>query len=420
MEENYIDIRNTFKQVFEKKLGWGSIDEWTDKNFRRLSDEISEKHKITISHNTLKRFFNATPVKENYRPQRATEDTLAKHIGFKGWMDFVKKNQNNNIIDKEYFRPQNTIKWKKKNLIIGLIILTLFSFSLFIWYSSHNNIPDKLQYKISLSSQSYLINKPIKINYDFKSYTDDVLVFWDDRHKKVLPKRKNILYYTIRIPGYHYLYFETKGKVFDSIGVLIKTNPIKYGFSKNIGFYELPLSKLKGKSHFYLTDNELKEEVPAPYDQWLDLLIYKEFNISGDNFIFKTSVNNKNEYYCNDIRIDLRTKTNKHIIYFNSASCSPNIILQIGEKIIKGDIENLKALTIEPHTFYDVIIVNKDKQFNIYLNEYLIYSVIYQQDMGEIIGVKYSFKGNGEIKYYGFYDENDSAFYYEDFKYLNP
>ena len=44
-------------KLVEEKLGWKGHESWTDQDYRRLSDMISEKTEIQISHNTLKRLY---------------------------------------------------------------------------------------------------------------------------------------------------------------------------------------------------------------------------------------------------------------------------------------------------------------------------------------------------------------------------
>lgn len=73
-------------QLIEQRLGWGAIQDWTQKDFQALSDQISSQVNDYVSVTTLKRAFGRV----NYEglPQQGTLNALAKYIGYTNWSSF--------------------------------------------------------------------------------------------------------------------------------------------------------------------------------------------------------------------------------------------------------------------------------------------------------------------------------------------
>src|SRR5688572_2669935 len=76
----YLD--QCLKQI-ESKLGWGPHSEWTNYDFEKLSETISEETGVTLSLSTLKRLWGRVTYKNV--PALNTLNTLARFAGYDDW-----------------------------------------------------------------------------------------------------------------------------------------------------------------------------------------------------------------------------------------------------------------------------------------------------------------------------------------------
>ena len=77
-QNEFLDL-NTLKADIESYLGWGKINQWTNYDFERLSDQIEEKTSVRLSVSTLKRIFGKVQYQGD--PSQNTLNTLCKFIG---------------------------------------------------------------------------------------------------------------------------------------------------------------------------------------------------------------------------------------------------------------------------------------------------------------------------------------------------
>ncbi len=99
MEDSEI-LKHLLEEVVEK-VELGELETWTDKNYRKLSEIISESSGINVSHNTLKRLFGKSKTGANYSPQEATKDALARYLDHKDWYEYTKSKRQQSSPKKE-------------------------------------------------------------------------------------------------------------------------------------------------------------------------------------------------------------------------------------------------------------------------------------------------------------------------------
>ena len=71
----------------EARLGWGSGQNWSNKDFEELSERILTDTKKQLSVTTLKRIWGRAERIAN--PSSATLDILAQFLGYESWRDFL-------------------------------------------------------------------------------------------------------------------------------------------------------------------------------------------------------------------------------------------------------------------------------------------------------------------------------------------
>lgn len=75
-------------------MNWGDRNDWTNREYKKLSEQIAGASGILLSTNTLKRVFGKIKLTtERYNPQEETKNALVIFIGYQHWDDFVRQNQ---------------------------------------------------------------------------------------------------------------------------------------------------------------------------------------------------------------------------------------------------------------------------------------------------------------------------------------
>ncbi|HZF66020.1 MAG TPA: hypothetical protein VEZ55_16115, partial [Chitinophagaceae bacterium] len=70
----------------EESLAWGSSENWQNKDYELLSEQILDKKGIALSVSTLKRLWRK--VKYDSTPNSSTLNALARFAGFESWRNF--------------------------------------------------------------------------------------------------------------------------------------------------------------------------------------------------------------------------------------------------------------------------------------------------------------------------------------------
>lgn len=98
-DQYYLDI---LRNLVVEKAGMGEPTSWTQTDILLLIEAVEEASKITLSVNTVKRFFGLLKVSDDYLPQRDTRDAFAKYVGHaNGWKDLVVVFADNKTTNKE-------------------------------------------------------------------------------------------------------------------------------------------------------------------------------------------------------------------------------------------------------------------------------------------------------------------------------
>jgi hypothetical protein len=82
MEER-LYLEQILKEIIDR-LAWGSVDTWTNSNYKALSDRVYEKNKVLINPRTMRRIFELLNG-SSYNPHISTKDILAQFLDYKDW-----------------------------------------------------------------------------------------------------------------------------------------------------------------------------------------------------------------------------------------------------------------------------------------------------------------------------------------------
>lgn len=406
----------------EKQLQWSPSAKWTDYDFKKLNKLIVEKSKIDISPQTLKRLFGKIEYKSNYRPQIATKNGLAIFLGYLNWADY----------EKNYFESKKArgivikIKQGARKYLFTILLAFVFFGIIYLAFTKifHQKEP-AVTYQFEVSNPAGKVPHTASFFYDVeKNISDNVFIDFNYAHpvmgyqKQSVIKKNSTINHCFQIPGIYRTKLWVGNRELKTQTIQAKSdgwvcifneeqNVEKIQINNHIQtYYKISLSNVfsvsDNEGRFYISKKKLHEKgFDTTSVFYLNYRNIKEYNISGDSFVFRAQLKNSKEtggISCYDIRVVLYGKKDNFSVLLVEPGCHRWASVWASENKRSGEQYNLVGLSLNMSDFFDLKIENRNKTFGIYANDSLIYTGSYQKAIGEIIGVDVMFKGTGEIK----------------------
>lgn len=413
----------------EKKLAWGSSEQWSNADFEELSSAIRDDTGVMLSLTTLKRVWGK--VKYENKPTQTTLNALAGFLGFKNWRSFANRNiqkftiENSSpdagtdltlipssgeaVIKQKTTRERSvSLVWILSIVIVGLAFITLFSF-----YNSGNSrsklsIINTGKFAFSLDKVvSEGVPNSVVFHYDASAATSDSIFIaqtWDVRRKTPVSKNDRhhsaIYYY----PGF----FRTKLIVGNTI---VKTQDLQINTDGWLVTADNDPAPIYFKKEDFLKDDIVD----------VDKTILKKYNLSllpdppkirffnqgdygnlmNDNFIFETTLKNKSDEgsnICQNVEVLIQCKDDIIIIPLSAKSCIGQLRLYAAGAAIDSKFADLSKFGCDLSQWTNLKVECKDKFMSFYINNNLAYSLTFPHQPTGIVGVQYRFNGPGAVK----------------------
>lgn len=404
------------RELIEKKLKWGSSNDWGTQDFERLSEQIANQTNVTLSATTLKRVWGK--VKYDSVPTQTTLNALAQFLGYDNWRLFcvsnVALNGNGNgkhtpepVIAKVVEAPAVSLWQKRKAMIVG-VMLGVVALAVGLLFLNNRNAPlDASQVNFSSKKVSEELPNSVVFDYSIGTINADSVTIqqsWDPRRRERISAHKGqhtSIYY---FPGYFKAKLLIGEQIMKEHDIFIKTQGWKgiidqkpvpiYLSNKEIGpegnHMEISTATLRKK-----TGQSVFNEV------WTNFYQVKEFNLMADNFTFETVVQNtsaKEEAICQKVRIRILTSESAIAIPLCSKGCISDVSIFTGGKYISGKDRDLSAFGCDFSVPQRLRCSVKNKVFTVILNDKSIFTAPADADLGRIIGICISFEGAGRIE----------------------
>ena len=413
------------KTLIEEKLNWRPAEEWRNYEFTELSEKIYEATNVNLSITTLKRVFGK--IKYESLPSSTTLNTLANYIGFSSWMDFKSKTIYNEEVLAQPVIKQPVLNSKKQlivSLIIAVCVLTGITF-----LSGKSSPVIKNEDSIIFKSRPLAEGLPnsVVFNIDLKGNTPDNVIIqqsWDSTktiHIKPGQNEATGIYY---FPGYFRAKLILDGKIIKEHDLYIRSDK----WMATIDHRPIPT---------YLKEDELifnnRMDISGPLlssiqkitiPTYLTYHLAKPFHsLKSDNFSLETSI--KNTYsegpaVCRTVKLFVLCSKGAFIIPFTIPGCISDINLKVNDQYLEGKSNDLSSFSTRLTDWLPVKLQVKNRKMKIFLNDQLIREVDYQQDAGEIVGLRFSFLGAGAVKYVNLLNEQGNSVYKEKFEKREP
>lgn len=430
-QNEFLDL-NTLKADIESYLGWGKINQWTNYDFERLSDQIEEKTSVRLSVSTLKRIFGKVQYQGD--PSQNTLNTLCKFIGHQDWRSYQShciladepskkiekaettqtplnesdKNQQEKSIKLNYGFNQARV-YIYAGFFLALAILMIAAVKLNPKRSPSDIVPELFSFKADKMFTKGLPNSVV-FTYDASNSRSDSIYItqtWDITRKVLVDKTNHqhsaIYYY----PGY----FRSK-LIIDSI--IVKEHDVQIATDGWLGLVEKPF----GQVPLYFTKDEIiqhdscisvSEKLLNKYK--LSLLPetpkIRFFNqgdlgeLKNDNFSFETNL--KTEFSsgdgaCQYVQVLIQCVDDIIIIPLAARSCIGNLHLVACGAYAESKTADLSGFGADLHQWAKLEVISENGNILFWVNGNKAYELKMKHETKRIVGVQYRFNGLGAVK----------------------
>jgi hypothetical protein len=399
-EKHYLE---TCRQRIEDKVGWGPGNEWQNQDFEALSKRIFKETKVSLSVSTLKRVWGKVRYEGN--PNTATLNALAQFVGYEDWRTFTSNGQ-----PKQANGTSNNVprKFSFPNILKPVLAIAVLGIGVFL-FSVMQSRPKQLEYKnITFNSKATANTVPntVVFNYNAKdSNADSVFIqqSWDPSRRFRVDKNSTEYTSTYYLPGYyraklildttivaeHDIFIESKGWLAtidrDPIPVYAEEQKILHEGIVSVGDEFLAEQKVDLEEEKLWTSyfRVLKNEVISDESFQMDATLMNTFGKGGS--------------VCRYTQVVLLGTAGYINIPLSIKGCVGELGMQVG-KYIDGKTNDLSAFGVDFSHWTHVQCVVENKRITIRVNNSIAYEGDYQNSMGDIVGARIMFMGNGAVK----------------------
>jgi hypothetical protein len=396
--------------LIEKKLGWGSSENWHNDVFIELSEKIQSETNVLLSPTTLKRVWG----KVNYKsaPSISTLNTLSQFAEYSNWRDFKIKA---NIKEPSWF--ERKIHPNLGIIVPAAAIMALAFISIYSMMSVSKPAEEYDVSKILFTSRPITKGMPNSVVFDVNLHevqSDSIYIqqFWDETKTiKLKPGQKQAtgIYY---MPGYFRSKLLIDGKIIKEHDLFIKSD----GWVGTLDYEPIP--KYVKDSDFIRNGLTFSKDIlneigksEKPIESSYHFI--KDYgNVSGDNLKITSSIKSvlKEKWtVCQSVRIVILGTEGAIIIPLSKLGCVSEINLLLNDVFLPGKENDLSAFGVDLNTNREVIIQNINKQVTISIDGNKIYTNKYNESIGRFVGVRYRFMGAGVVNNIKISDTKDQA-----------
>lgn len=394
--QEYHIVQKCLKQI-EQRLEWGNSDDWHNDTFQKLSDRINEETNVLLSITTLKRVWGK--VNNDHAPSISTLNTLAQFAGYSSWHDFKIENNIKQTEKKERI-PIST----QGIILVSAIVLAIVFITLFSLTGSEDLKPSIDYSKVKFTSKPVALGLPNSVifNLDLSGIKSDSIYiqqFWDPtktiKIKQDQHQATGIYYY----PGYFHSKLLVDGSIIKEHDLFVRTPK----WMATIDYEPIPryVLDVKSDSVLKLTEKASKEVKSWSKPTFSTYHLVKDFEIiNGDKMVLNTTIQNTyNDKWavCEYVGIIILGKSGVFIIPFSIPGCVSDLGLVLNDKYYNGKENDLSAFGIELNRERNLVIKTSDKKLSVLVDGDEIYSGMYNEPIGDFVGIRYKFLGTGEV-----------------------
>lgn len=418
--------------MIQEQLPWGKANGWTNKDFEILSEKIYEKAGMLISYQTLRRLFGKVSTSSQYKPQLETKNALAIFIGYKDWDTFKQAHippptmpPAAPVAEREIQIP--SAAGKEKKVATRKVLLAAFAVISIISITGYYLLQDKPTGPISFKVEHVSGKVPLNVifHYDVsKVNTDSIFLnFGNGLEKMLLPKDKKTVTMSYLVPGLYRSVLKADNKILGAETIHAQSagwSGIVY--ANNDYFFLQDKSMIKNGVMAYLPEDTRAPRSalyqPIKKNALVEFNNFKDFGIDGKNFVFETRLRvvvPDSGQYCYKALIKVKGEHYPVRAAFVSTGCNSDALLQFGEVLLEGKYNDLTFMGQSFTQWHTVRLEVKNKQGKLFLDDKLLNSTLFKQNIGNIKGLSFRLREFGAVDYVKLYDGNNNLVYQEEF-----
>lgn len=404
------EILCQYRKLLEQKLGWGSSDNWSNQEYENLTDKIFEVTKITLSVSTLKRVLGKVRYAGTFN--KTTLNSLAQYIEFENWNSFKQHfEMHSTSIEEKPPVNQKKLGSTKKAFKVGTALwLFLILIALLFVYNDYTNSDDTQSLaSVKFENKKVTDNLPNSVifNYDVSKIDADSFFIqqnWDPKRRQEISPENNthtsIYYY----PGHFNARLMANNQVLKKSKVFIKTKGWKGIIEHDPVPIYLSNKEIKKDAAIGISLKTLKEKTGLHVFNDINTWFFniRSFNgLNAGNFQFQATLKNTSS-----VNMSLCRKVYVYILYDGGAftipladkGCISSLFLSTGQRGIDGKKNDLSKFGCDFTEDQKLECKVQNKVMTIFLNGKPIFKENISENIAELVGIKISFEGTGEIK----------------------
>jgi len=395
--------------LIEEREKWGPAGEWSTADFEELSDRIAGQTGRTLGATTLKRVWGR--VRYDSSPSRHTLDTLALYVGAASWREFQgsvpdRPTSTEPLAVAASDDPVRRLPVRMTSMVIMAAVAMLVVF----WMArdGSNLVADPTDVNVSFSSRKVADGLPNSVVFDYQLAGVDADSFfiqqsWDPRLRhRVDPENSqftSIYYY----PGHFQAKLMADTLVLREHALVVPTNgwDILVEREGPTPIYADPAS---GEESLRLDSGWIRSSVPDLLSGQRAMNVYAVGQFAplpSQSAVLRTRIRLDVDTAfsaCQAATITLMATTGWIAVPFARTGCSSEMNMTVGDRRLDGQTTDLSALGTDLSEWTDLVIAVRDRLVFIEINGEPVYQAAYTQEIGDIIGLRYRFEGNGMIQ----------------------
>ncbi len=406
------DILQLCLKEIEDKLQWGDSLNWTNREFTELSELLLEKTDISLSVSSIRRLFGkSTDYKKVYNPQLDTKNALAIFLGYDNWYQYRDTYTKRPKTKQTPLIVESTKKMYVK--LIGVVLIGLIFIAITQLFYSNEETPQVEN--ISLVGKNLIGNQiphTTFMHYTVPKGQGPFYIDWDDiptdaSKTAEITKLENDSGVVSHTYYYKDLYdvrlLDENFQELKKIQIIIHTD----GWE---GFALQEATNIRIDSMNFWNKDLLCADLSYLQNMGIDSIkpyrVYyrnqSDFNVNGTSFNFSMNfkpIFRQNFLDCSHVQIELRGNQSGHLISLSNTGCSGTIgTIYLSDYQISGKTNDLSAFEVIDREWNSFKMdAKKDSTFLI-LNNDTILKIASPPSIGEIVGLRIEFLGNGCVK----------------------
>ncbi len=406
-------------RMIEDKLNWGNSEYWTTSDFEKLRSLILESTGVQLSAATLKRIWGN--LQYSSKPSITTLNTLACFVGFEDWRAFAvsqRRGHTEAIAANRYFH-------RSKALVGSLLVILLLIITTLSVISGRVSKSDFG--KITFNSRKMLhagVPNSVIFEYNLEELPAGTPVFiqqsWDPSRKQAIAPGSTFQSSIYNFPGFYLAKLVVEDQIVKEQPLLIRSDgwlPI-VEWGEEIAYGDTLLARKNGTLGLSGEDVAAMGLSTKPGIPWVSYHLVQEFQgITSEDLRYHTKLRNdrsSQDNVCQLIEIHLLFEVGAIMIPLSQPGCVSKLQFVDAD----GEIEPSK-LGVATNEWVEVDFQLKGGIGSLQLNRRHVYDISYPYPRKQFVGIRYRFKGGGQVDSYRITDSSGQVKFEDGFNLIN-